>query len=244
MEIDIDFSAIERKPGTPYSTAHCAIGRILYPEPSGIPGKESSPEIGYLIYIKASLTGDEPSDVREYAGNNREFPHQSTGDQWFSESQFESYRRLGQHIGHAVFSGAARSGHTLAAPDQFFKQVRNCWPQPTRVRAETFEKHAREWTDLLKDIGADDELCHIDTLFLPGQGTHPPRKAAYSAARVIEFMQCVYDDLDLENHWNLPQHRLWIQRFRRWKSSESLTRTWDSTQENFSDRFKSFYNRL
>ena len=31
--------------------------------------------------------------------NDREraFPHQSTGDQWFSESQFESYRALGSY---------------------------------------------------------------------------------------------------------------------------------------------------
>ena len=26
------------------------------------------------------------------------YPHESTGDQWFSESQFESYRALGSHI--------------------------------------------------------------------------------------------------------------------------------------------------
>jgi hypothetical protein len=29
---------------------------------------------------------------------NLDFPHQSTADQWFSESQFESYRSLGFEI--------------------------------------------------------------------------------------------------------------------------------------------------
>ena len=27
---------------------------------------------------------------------NKQFPHEPTTDQWFSESQFESYRRLGE----------------------------------------------------------------------------------------------------------------------------------------------------
>jgi hypothetical protein len=48
-----------------------------------------------LIYIKASLTGDEPPDVRHYASQNTSFPHQTTTDQFFDETQFESYRRLG-----------------------------------------------------------------------------------------------------------------------------------------------------
>ena len=29
---------------------------------------------------------------------NKAFPHESTIEQWFSESQFESYRALGYHI--------------------------------------------------------------------------------------------------------------------------------------------------
>jgi hypothetical protein len=32
-----------------------------------------------------------------------DFPQDSTADQWFNESQFESYRRLGQLIGERAF---------------------------------------------------------------------------------------------------------------------------------------------
>jgi len=75
-----------------------AIGTIRYPD---------SPMEGILVYIKASYADDTthpffdrlPVDVREYANRRREFPHESTADQWFSESQFESYRRLGEYIG-------------------------------------------------------------------------------------------------------------------------------------------------
>jgi len=42
------------------------------------------------------MHGDEPVDVMNYARSNPEFPHQSTADQFFSESQFESYRVLGR----------------------------------------------------------------------------------------------------------------------------------------------------
>lgn len=38
-----------------------------------------------------------PTDVREYHLKNNKFPNQSTSDQFFDESQFESYRKLGYH---------------------------------------------------------------------------------------------------------------------------------------------------
>jgi hypothetical protein len=54
---------------------------------------------GTLIYIKPGLyTGDYfPRDVYNYAHTSPTFPHEPTSDQFFSESQFESYRALGRH---------------------------------------------------------------------------------------------------------------------------------------------------
>ncbi|PRY09835.1 patatin-like phospholipase [Pontibacter ummariensis] len=93
VEIQIDLTPVtKRDSGTKYSIHHYAIGKIRYP---GDPPQGAS---GTLVYFKSSLTGDEPVDVREYAISNPAFPHQSTGDQFFDESQFESYRRLGLHI--------------------------------------------------------------------------------------------------------------------------------------------------
>jgi hypothetical protein len=71
---------------------HCAIGRIRYDCID--PGAAA----GTLIYLKPSLTGDEPTDVLHYSSTDPTFPHQTTVDQFFSEAQFESYRRLGVHI--------------------------------------------------------------------------------------------------------------------------------------------------
>jgi hypothetical protein len=52
---------------------------------------------GVLLYIKPGIYGGEPRDVFNYAAANPAFPHESTADQFFSESQFESYRALGSH---------------------------------------------------------------------------------------------------------------------------------------------------
>jgi hypothetical protein len=85
------------------SKQHCAVGIISYDNvwPNATPG--------ILIYIKASLTGDESTDVLEYKNSHTDFPHDSTADQWFSESQFESYRKLGEHI----IEQCASLDHTL-----------------------------------------------------------------------------------------------------------------------------------
>jgi hypothetical protein len=62
-----------------------ALGAIRYAD---------APE-GVLLYVKPMLLGSEAADVRSYASTNVDFPHQSTSDQWFDESQTESYRLLG-----------------------------------------------------------------------------------------------------------------------------------------------------
>jgi hypothetical protein len=65
-----------------------AVATISYPE-GGSPGR--------LLYIKPCYLDDIPTDVRAYGAAHAMFPHESTLDQWFSESQFESYRHLGEH---------------------------------------------------------------------------------------------------------------------------------------------------
>jgi Patatin-like phospholipase len=71
---------------------NCAIGKILY---SKVDGSEA--EDGVLVYIKPACYGEEPRDIYEYFKRNELFPHESTADQFFSESQFESYRMLGAY---------------------------------------------------------------------------------------------------------------------------------------------------
>jgi len=79
-----------------YSRAHTAVAKVTYRD-----GRQ-----GWLVYVKASLTGDEPVDVLQYHAKHPDFPHETTADQFFGEAQWESYRRLGEHIGDTVLTPA------------------------------------------------------------------------------------------------------------------------------------------
>ena len=81
---------------------HVAVGLIDYPPPPG--GTER--EKGVLVYIKASLTGDENDYVTAYKATHPAFPYETTADQLFSEEQFEVYRALGEHITRRFLDGS------------------------------------------------------------------------------------------------------------------------------------------
>ena len=55
--------------------------------------------MGKIVYLKTTVVGDEPGDILHYKREHPDFPQESTLNQWFTETQFESYRRLGQLIG-------------------------------------------------------------------------------------------------------------------------------------------------
>lgn len=71
-----------------------AVGTVTYvSDPRDVDGR--MPE-GKILYIKPVVRGDEPAaDLIAYKRAYPTFPAQSTANQWFDESQFESYRRLG-----------------------------------------------------------------------------------------------------------------------------------------------------
>jgi hypothetical protein len=87
---DEDGFAIPPIPGP-----HCAAGEIQY-------GRN---ETGILLYVKASLTGDEDDYILDYKRRYRAFPHETTGDQFFGEEQLEAYRALGFHIMKGLLTG-------------------------------------------------------------------------------------------------------------------------------------------
>ena len=80
---------------------HVALGLVDYPPLAG--GSER--ETGVLVYIKASLSGDENDYVMAYNAQHKTFPHETTADQLFSEEQFEVYRALGEHIAIGFVTG-------------------------------------------------------------------------------------------------------------------------------------------
>jgi peptidoglycan hydrolase-like protein with peptidoglycan-binding domain len=98
IEIDIQVKDLEIDAATKLAKSHWAIGEIKY----GL--VDANCESGLLLYVKPSLTGNEPADLLNYRNVDNKFPHQSTADQYFDETQFESYRKLGYHIGSSILA--------------------------------------------------------------------------------------------------------------------------------------------
>ncbi len=112
VPIDIRVVSPKKADGTMH---RCAFGTIQY---SVIDDSQSD---GFLLYIKPMIFGDEPPDVSNYAAAHPEFPHEPTTDQWFSESQLESYRLLGLHAIESI-CGAEWEPKNLPL---FFAQVKD-----------------------------------------------------------------------------------------------------------------------
>jgi hypothetical protein len=83
--------------GTPRCTAHAMLGEVQY-DGAAQPGT-------LILFLKPGLSGDEPVDVANYRRQHPDFPQESTVDQYFDEAQWESYRKLGEHVAEAVLSG-------------------------------------------------------------------------------------------------------------------------------------------
>ena len=111
LGVAIEFEGLERLQNRPSAKVirretakgpipYCAIGTIDYKNADG-----PECENGFIIYIKPAYhDANESAGIRSYAKANPTFPHESTVDQWFTESQFESYRSLGMEIAQDVLN--------------------------------------------------------------------------------------------------------------------------------------------
>lgn len=114
---------------------YCATARIDYD------AVDQGTPPGRLFYIKPTLRGrgehPVPYDVYSYGRTVGEFPHESTADQWFSESQFESYRALGFHSLEQILRGTAPQDFT-----DFFARVKTYMNPERKRRAFRPEREA------------------------------------------------------------------------------------------------------
>ncbi|MFZ1984847.1 MAG: patatin-like phospholipase family protein [Desulfatitalea sp.] len=215
IPIDMDVTQLRRDPATGQSRWHCAVGRIRYDQTD--PGMSD----GTLLYIKASLTGDEPQDVATYAAGHSGFPHESTADQWFDELQFESYRALGQHIVSAVMGttvqvvqreGDAKALEKAKLEDQkarskeeqsaegskeylekLFTELNNLWYPHAEGPAQPAGDHDALLGALLDTLRSDPLLAFLDWQLYPDLG-RTVRKA-HLDHRGIPWVPINYDEL-------------------------------------------------
>ncbi|NNG15938.1 MAG: hypothetical protein HKM89_05595 [Gemmatimonadales bacterium] len=259
VDIELDVTALHLDSQTKTSRRHCAIGKIHYP-----PAAEGDVgPVGTVVYIRSTLTGDEPTDINRYAAHHPEFPHQSTADQWFDESQFESYRALGEHIGHTVFGVLGnRAEIERSDTEDLFIDLRQRWYPPSKAVAETFTKHTGRLSHVLEAIRGSRDLDFLDAQLYPEwlglaayRGSSPAAQAwlperhsemrdgFYVCTQMIQLMQDVYIDLELESEYGHPDNRGWMNLFRRCSESGMFRVAWAIGASTYGARFQNFCER-
>jgi hypothetical protein len=92
--VEIDLRAL--RPDASGRSRDCAaVGRITYPRDDDDRGRVAT---GWLVLLKATLSGRVPAAVESYRAKHPTFPYDTTADQFFDDDQFESYRALGEHV--------------------------------------------------------------------------------------------------------------------------------------------------
>jgi hypothetical protein len=253
VDIEIDLSGLRPAGDRRLAARHCAVGRIHYDRNRNF--------VGTLVYLRPTLTGDEPPDIDAYAARNRAFPHQPTSDQWFDEAQFESYRALGHHVAKTTFGPVAdRMGaRERADAREVFTALRQYWYPPVPVLKAAFTRHTEKLLSLWKQIRDDERLRLLDFETYPAleplrtgsgkEGSEGARKqdefraAFYLCNQMIQLMENVYLDLDLEVNSHHPDVTGWLNFFRQWAASPVFQITWAVTASTFGARFRSFCER-
>jgi len=245
VEIDLRVDLIKPETANLLSRSHCVVGTIQYPDQVGL---------GYLVYLKTSLVGDEPEDVLQYHVAHPDFPHQSTADQWFTESQFESYRRLGLHIAETTFQRAVGDQQSQTGNASYrqllFEELRDNWYPPVKAIQKNFTKHAQALDKLVEEMRSDATLVKLDTLLIPVLGAKEPEideteepKVFLFLSSVIQLMENIYLDLELEANADHPHCAGWIQIFQAWAEAPLFLRAWQRYSWSYGRNFRRFCSR-
>jgi hypothetical protein len=255
IEIDIDVQQIARIGDQRCNSAPCAIGKIRY----------SADRVGTLLYIKSSRRMHAPSDVVQYARQHEAFPHESTSDQFFSESQFESYRRLGRFLAEEVVVAAIEDEGEVELP-KLFQRLEQNWYASSAAVSQNFsalstqidtlferlreseelkflhEQFYPEWRTLLEEPSGRPAL-HTDEMWELPAAENELRHGFYFCNSLIQLMENVYLDLNLESEHMHPDNSGWMNVFRHWTWSSMFRITWAISAATYGRRFREFCRR-
>ena len=119
-KINVDMGIPIKFDSNPAKGRNCSIAKIKY---SAVDGEDV--EDGTLIYIKPTLDENQPIDIVQYQSVNPDFPHEGTLDQFYSETQFESYRKLGFNMMESICKGQkiTSAADLKAAAEEYLKNL-------------------------------------------------------------------------------------------------------------------------
>lgn len=234
---------IDPKPVTPpkdgFSRTHCIVGTIDY-------GPNEEP--GHLLYLKSSITADEPADVEEYRRENPEFPQQPTSDQFFSESQFESYRRLGLHVARTTFDHIDfTQRNNLQA---IFERMEAQWLLPPAVPQGAYTRHAEAYIDMLKSLSGSPSNLKLDEIVIkkmPSWAANDGgRRKFFFYLQLLQLIEDVFVDLDFGSayKWNHPATEGWRTIIQYWAERPEMAEVWELQKENYGQPFRACFDDL
>jgi hypothetical protein len=258
IRIDIDTSQLAEGPDR-LTRWHCAIGLVRYDD------VDPRAVAGILVYLCASLTGDESADVRQYADAHPDFPHQKTFDQFYTEAQFESYRALGFHVAQDVFGEAAalmnRDGcdpvTIQAEVRMFFARVRRRWfPSPPDAE-RNFVVASQLFLGVERNLRTEGRLQRLCRELYPELGEAPPPVPPPPAPRggeeagaemhmvneMLQVMEMIWFAMKLDGYHAHPLNCGWMNLFRRWSSSPTFQKYWPVLRGEYSQDFVRFCGR-
>lgn len=241
IDVDIDLTMIRPDPATGRSRSHCAIGRIRYPDAG-----TAAPAEAWLIYLKSSLTGDEPEPTKNYKVAHPAFPHESTADQFFDDAQFESYRALGNHLAEHAFHPVESAGipftegwlRSLLSEHSPFKVTNKSWFDDAKVALQGIEDQ----------LASDPSLAWYQQQCSssgapPPSPLPPPSPALLSRVclKQIRLMEHVFLTFELRRYANAPDNRGWMNLFRAWGRSPAFQSEFKRVEDFLVWDFVEFY---
>jgi len=237
-KIKIDVSSIRKDARTGRSRSHCAVGRIEY----------ANGGIGDLIYIKSSLLEDENTAVLEYLSEHPEFPHESTADQFFTENQFESYRKLGYDCTKRTFRDSTLKSVQDVELEAFAQELTDIWT-PVKNSAPSFISSANSLSRLWETLGKDPALQNLSNEIInhtpppPGRPVAVSPREFYFCNEIIQLMENVHLDLHLDDTWDDPDNAGWKDLFLKCSRSATFRIVWDKSCGTYGKRFHYFCKR-
>lgn len=259
VDIEIDVSPLRPDANSKKSRWHCVIGTIRYDQ------IDPALPVGTLVYIKPTLSGDESADVLHYANQHPDFPHQPTLDQFFNESQFESYRSLGYHCALEVFESSIKKlkldtekkpavSATKLELNRFaedehhnyvenlFYQLRKTWLAPITDIDQSFME-ANEGFSQFQEVLRDDSLSQrISTDIYPELSQLPLEdlRDFHTAMLMVQVLENAFVSMKMDRFHSHPLNSGWMNTSQRWSNSRTVQRFWPLLRNEFSRDFVQF----
>jgi len=244
VEIEIDVAPL--RPVGGLSRQHVTVGVIHY--------DRARNDTGTIVYLKPTFVGGEPPDVLQYRSRNAAFPHEGTADQFYDDVQWESYRRLGEHIASVAMPSDPSWKTKPNRADALFLLLRQRWhafPEDHTQAFLTFTNQCSEMESQIRATAPDwfaAELFPELSVVLSARPKDPVGLKELTSVlgwvmQIAQLMEDVWVGSRLDDFASHPLNEGWMAYFHRWTRAPSFRTWWPLLRPIYSDGFRNFMKR-